>query len=41
MFALAFWMIASDRTVLGLFASATEWRDYVYLIRLGTFCMML
>ena len=41
MFALAFWMIAADRTVLGLFPTATEWREYVYLIRLGAFCIML
>lgn len=41
MFALAFWMIAADRMVLGLVASATEWREYVYLLRLGAFCLIL
>lgn len=40
-FALAFWMLALDRTVLGLFAFATEWREYVFLIRLVAFCLIL
>jgi hypothetical protein len=41
MFALAFWMLALDRTVLGVFAFATEWREYVFLIRLSAFCLIL
>ena len=41
MFALAFWMLAAERVVLGLSITATEWREYVYLVRLGAFCVIL
>jgi hypothetical protein len=41
MFALAFWMLAVDRTVLGLVSLATEWRAYVFLLRLVAFCLIL
>jgi hypothetical protein len=41
MFALAFWMLALDRAVLGLLSFATEWRQYVFLIRLIAFCLIL
>ncbi len=40
-FAFAFWMIAVERVVLGMIATATEWREYVYLLRLGAFCIIL
>jgi Family of unknown function (DUF5985) len=41
MFALAFWILAIDRTLLGLFALATEWRVYVFMFRLLAFCLIL
>jgi Family of unknown function (DUF5985) len=41
MFALAFWILAIDRTVLGVLAFATEWREYVFLLRLLAFCLIL
>ena len=41
MFALAFWILAADRTVLGLVSFATEWREYVFLLRLVAFCLIL
>ena len=41
MFALAFWMLALDRTVLGVVPFANEYREYVFLIRLTAFCLIL
>jgi hypothetical protein len=41
MFALAFWMLAVDRTALGIFAFTDEWRAYVFLLRLVAFCLIL
>jgi hypothetical protein len=41
MFALAFWILAVDRTVLGVLTFATEWREYVFLLRLLAFCLIL
>ncbi len=41
MFALAFWILAADRTVLGVVSFATEWREYVFLLRLLAFCLIL
>ena len=41
MFALAFWILAVDRVVLGTLAFATEWREYVFMLRLGAFCLIL
>lgn len=41
MFALAFWILAIDRTVLGLITLATESRGYVFLLRLVAFCLII
>lgn len=41
MFALAFWILTVDRTVLGVMTFATEWRSYVFLLRLVAFCLIL
>jgi hypothetical protein len=41
LFALAFWLLALDRTVLGLVSFATEWRPYVFFIRLGAFALII
>jgi hypothetical protein len=41
MFALAFWILAVDRSVLGLVAFSSEWRGYVFLLRLLAFCLIL
>jgi hypothetical protein len=41
MFSLAFWILAIDRTVLGALTFATEWRHYVFLLRLLAFCLIL
>lgn len=41
MFALAFWILAVDRIVLGTLTFATEWREYVFLLRLLAFCLIL
>jgi hypothetical protein len=41
MFAFAFWMLAADRAVLGVLSFATEWREYVFLMRLLAFCLIL
>jgi hypothetical protein len=41
MFALAFWILTIDRMVLGLLSFATEWRAYVFLLRLLAFCLIL
>jgi hypothetical protein len=40
-FALAFMILAIDFTVLGLVPLATEWRVYVYGVRLLAFCLIL
>jgi hypothetical protein len=40
-FALAFLILAIERVILGTVSFATEWRDYVYLLRLGAFCVIL
>lgn len=40
-FASAFWTLAISYGVLGLVAFATEWRVYVYAIRLCAFCMII
>ena len=40
-FASAFWALAISYGVLGLVAFATEWRVYVYVIRLCAFCMII
>jgi hypothetical protein len=41
MFALAFWILAIDRAVLGLVSVASEWREYIFLMRLVAFCLIL
>ncbi len=40
-FALAFWILALDRTVLGIVSFASEWREYVFLLRLLAFSLIL
>lgn len=40
-FALAFWILALDRTVLGAMEVADEWRAYIFLVRLGAFCLII
>ena len=40
-FGLAFGMLAVDRTVLALIPFATEWRQYVYLVRLLAFALII
>jgi hypothetical protein len=37
-FALAFWMLAAAPTVLSVVSFATEWRVYVFALRLLAFC---
>ena len=41
MFALAFWILAADRTVLGVWEVGDEWRAYVFMLRLLGFCLIL
>ena len=41
LFALAFWMLASNYAVLGTVTFATEWRVYVFLVRLAAFCLII
>jgi hypothetical protein len=40
-FACAFLILGVERAVLGLLPFATEWREYVYLLRLFAFCVIL
>jgi uncharacterized protein DUF5985 len=40
-FSLAFWAIGTSYVLLGMIAFATEWRVYVFLIRLLAFCLIL
>lgn len=40
-FALAFLILGIERAVLGLWPSATEWREYVYVLRLLAFCLII
>jgi hypothetical protein len=40
-FALAFWILALDRAALGVMAAAEEWRAYIFLLRLGAFCLII
>ena len=41
MFAIAFWILAIDRTLLGLIDLASEWRIYIFVLRLVAFCLIL
>jgi hypothetical protein len=40
-FALAFWMLAGSYVLLGVISLATEWRVYVFVVRLAAFCFIL
>ena len=40
-FALAFWVMALSYMLLGLIAFATEWRVYVFVLRLVAFSLIL
>lgn len=40
-FAYAFLILGLERGVLGLLPFATEWREYVYLLRLLAFCLII
>jgi hypothetical protein len=40
-FALAFWMLAGSYVLLGVISLATEWRVYVFVVRLAAFCLIL
>lgn len=40
-FAGAFLILAVERTVLGVLPWMTEWREYVYLLRLLAFCLII
>ena len=40
-FGLAFALLAVDRAVLALIPFATEWREYVYLVRLTAFSVII
>ena len=40
-FACAFGILGIERTVLGLLPFATEGREYVYLLRLLAFCLII
>jgi hypothetical protein len=40
-FACAFWILAISYTLLGVLTFATEWRVYVFAVRLLAFCTIL
>lgn len=40
-FAFAFWILALSYLLLGVISFATEWRVYVFMVRLSAFCMIL
>jgi hypothetical protein len=40
-FALAFWVLAASYVLLGLITLATEWRVYVFVLRLISFLLIL
>jgi hypothetical protein len=40
-FAFAFWALALSYALLGVVAFATEWRVYVFMVRLAAFCLIL
>ena len=40
-FALSFWVMALSYALLGLIAFATEWRVYVFVLRLVAFSLIL
>ena len=41
LFALAFWLLGVNYALLGTLAFATEWRVYVFLVRLTAFCLII
>ena len=40
-FAIAFWILALSYVLLGVVSFATEWRTYVFVVRLLAFCVIL
>ena len=40
-FGLAFGLLAIDRAALALIPFATEWREYIYLVRLTAFSVII
>jgi uncharacterized protein DUF5985 len=40
-FAIAFWLLAMSYVLLGVISFATEWRLYVFVVRLVAFCFIL
>ena len=40
-FSVAFWMLGLSYLALGIVAVATEWRVYVFLLRLLAFCTIV
>ena len=40
-FSLAFWLLAFNYVVRGLYPAATEWQLSVFLVRLLAFCLIL
>lgn len=40
-FALAFWILAFNYAVRGLYPAATEWQVSIFLVRLLAFCLIL
>jgi hypothetical protein len=40
-FALAFWLLGASYVLLGVVSFATEWRVYVFVVRLLAFCTIL
>lgn len=40
-FSSAFWLLAVSYMLLGTIAFATEWRVYVFVVRLLAFCLIL
>ena len=40
-FASAFWMLSVSYILLTVVAFATEWRVYIFVVRLLAFCMIL
>ena len=40
-FAFAFWVLAISYIMLGTILMATEWRVYVFVVRLLAFCLII
>ena len=40
-FAFAFWLLAFSFVMLGIISLATEWRVYVFVLRLVAYCLIL